>query len=106
MSGIDAVTTEIIGNLLLSIAEEIGVVITKSAYSTNIKERKDLSTAIFDAEGNLVAQAEHVPMHLGSLLGIVSEVLNNYDIDDIEPGDMFMSNDPYGVEVHIYRISQ
>lgn len=96
MSGIDAVTTEIIGNLLLSIAEEIGVVITKSAYSTNIKERKDLSTAIFDAEGNLVAQAEHVPMHLGSLLGIVSEVLNNYDIDDIEPGDMFMSNDPYG----------
>lgn len=96
MASIDAVTTEIIGNLLLSIAEEIGVVITKSAYSTNIKERRDLSTAIFDAEGNLVAQAEHVPMHLGSLLGIVNEVLQNYDIEDIEPGDMFMGNDPYG----------
>lgn len=96
MKKIDAVTTEIIGNLLLSIAEEIGYVIIKSAYSTNIKERRDLSTAIFDAEGNMVAQAEHVAMHLGSLLGIVKEVLKKYDENNINQGDMFISNDPYG----------
>lgn len=93
---IDAVTIEIIGNLLLSITEEIGYVIIRSAYSTNIKERRDLSTAVFDSEGNMVAQAEHVAMHLGSLLGIVKEVLKKYDKKDIKPGDMFISNDPYG----------
>lgn len=93
---IDAVTIEIIGNLLLSITEEIGYVIIRSAYSTNIKERRDLSTAVFDSEGNMVAQAEHVAMHLGSLLGIVKEVLKKYKKEDIKSGDMFISNDPYG----------
>lgn len=93
---IDAVTIEIIGNLLLSVAEEMGHVIIRSAYSTNIKERRDLSTAVFDCDGNMVAQAEHVAMHLGSLLGIVKELLKKYHKDDIKPGDMFMSNDPYG----------
>ena len=68
---VDAVTVEIVGNLLLSIAEEMGVALIKSAYSTNIKERRDISTAVFDPEGNMVAQAEHVAMHLGSLLGII-----------------------------------
>lgn len=96
MNKVDPITTEIIGNLLLSIAEEMGHVITRSAYSTNIKERKDLSTAVFDGEGNMVAQAELVAMHLGSLLGIVKEVLNQYDLEKIYPGDMFISNDPYG----------
>jgi len=92
---IDAVTVEILGNLLLSIAEEMGVAIIKSAYSTNIKERRDISTAVFDPDGNLVAQAEHVAMHLGSLLGIIHEVYKKYDIAQISPGDMFMGNDPY-----------
>lgn len=92
---VDAVTLEIIGNLLLSIAEEMGVAIIKSAYSTNIKERRDISTAVFDPEGNMVAQAEHVAMHLGSLLGIIKEVYKKHPMDDIQPGDMFMGNDPY-----------
>lgn len=91
----DAVTVEIVGNLLLTIAEEIGISIIKSAYSTNIKERRDISTAVFDPEGNLVAQAEHVPMHLGSLLSIVEEVYKKYPREDIRPGDMFIGNDPY-----------
>lgn len=52
---VDAVTVEIVGNLLLSIAEEMGVALIKSAYSTNIKERRDISTAVFDPEGNMVA---------------------------------------------------
>lgn len=92
---VDAVTVEIVGNLLLSIAEEMGVTLIKSAYSTNIKERRDISTAVFDPEGNMVAQAEHVAMHLGSLLGIIKEVYKKHPAGDIQPGDMFMGNDPY-----------
>jgi N-methylhydantoinase B len=92
---IDPVTVEIIGNLLLSIAEEMGISIIKSAYSTNMKERRDLSTAIFDPEGNMVAQAEHVAMHLGSLLGIIKEIIKKYSLENIKPGDMFIGNDPY-----------
>ncbi|AOT69838.1 hydantoinase B/oxoprolinase family protein [Geosporobacter ferrireducens] len=92
---VDAVTVEIVGNLLLSIAEEMGIAIIKSAYSTNIKERRDISTAVFDPEGNMVAQAEHVPMHLGSLLSIIKEVYKKYPIEEIKAGDMFIGNDPY-----------
>jgi len=92
---VDAVTVEIVGNLLLSIAEEMGFAIIRSAYSTNIKERRDISTAAFDPEGNMVAQAEHVAMHLGSLLGIVQEVYKHYGRADIRDGDMFIGNDPY-----------
>ncbi len=92
---VDAVTVEIVGNLLLSIAEEIGVAIIKSAYSTNIKERRDISTAVFDPEGNMAAQAEHVPMHLGSLLSCVQEIYKKFPRESIRPGDMFMGNDPY-----------
>ncbi len=92
---VDAVAVEIVGNLLLSIAEEMGVALIKSAYSTNIKERRDISTAVFDPEGNMVAQAEHVAMHLGSLLGIIKEVYRKHPISEIHPGDMFMGNDPY-----------
>jgi len=92
---VDAVTVEIVGNLLLSIAEETGFAIIRSAYSTNIKERRDISTAVFDPDGNMVAQAEHVAMHLGSLLGIVKEVYKHFDRSEIKDGDMFIGNDPY-----------
>ena len=99
MRKVDEVTLEIAGNLLLSIAEEMGVALIRSAYSTNIKERRDISTAVFDPKGNMVAQAEHVPMHLGSLLGIIKVVLERYG-DALQPGDMFMANDPYGGGEH------
>lgn len=92
---VDAVTLEIVGNLLLSIAEEVGICLIKSAYSTNIKERRDISTAMFDPDGNLAAQAEHVAMHLGSLLEIVKTVYQKYPKETIRPGDMFIGNDPY-----------
>lgn len=95
MINTDPVTMEIIGNLLLSIAEEMGIALIKSAYSTNIKERRDISTAVFDPEGNMVAQAEHVAMHLGSLLGIIKEVYKGNDRNTIMDGDMFIGNDPY-----------
>ena len=102
----DAVMLEIVGNLLLSIAEEMGVAIIKSAYSNNIKERRDISTAMFDPEGNMVAQAEHVPMHLGSLLGIIGEVYKKFPREEIQPGDMFIGNDPYnGGGTHLNDIT-
>ncbi|MEI3605111.1 hydantoinase B/oxoprolinase family protein [Pseudogracilibacillus sp. SE30717A] len=92
---ISPITLEIMGNLILSVAEEMGVILVKTAYSTNIKERKDASTAIFDGKGRMIAQAEHVPMHLGSMLTVVTEILKKFPVDTIEPGDMFITNDPY-----------
>lgn len=92
---VDAVTVEIIGNLLLSIAEEVTTVIIKSAYSTNIKERRDVSTGIVDPDGNMVAQAENLAIHLGSLLTFVKELYKKHPKETIRPGDMFIGNDPY-----------
>jgi N-methylhydantoinase B len=92
---VDRLTLEVIGAALLTVAEEMGVALIKSSYSTNIKERQDCSTAIFDARGEVIAQAEHIPMHLGSLLGVVREVLARYPAASLRPGDVFASNDPY-----------
>jgi len=92
---ISPITLEIMGNSILSVAEEMGVILVKTAYSTNIKERKDASTAIFDGKGRMIAQAEHVPMHLGSMRSVVTEILKKYQIHTIQPGDMFITNDPY-----------
>jgi N-methylhydantoinase B len=92
---VDRVTLEVIGAALLTIAEEMGTALIRSSYSTNIKERQDCSTAIFDARGEVIAQAEHIPMHLGSLLGVVREVLARYPPADLAPDDVFLSNDPY-----------
>lgn len=95
ITAVDATTIEIINNLLLSIAEEVGIVLIKSSYSSNIKERHDCSSAIFDAAGNLVAQAEHIPMHLGSMLDSIQAIMHRYPIENINDGDMFIANDPY-----------
>jgi N-methylhydantoinase B len=93
--GADRITLEVIGSALSSIAEEMGTALIRSSYSANVKERRDCSTAVFDAEGRVVAQAEHIPMHLGSLLGIVREVLARYPAARLAPGDVFIANDPY-----------
>ncbi|MFQ5840457.1 MAG: hydantoinase B/oxoprolinase family protein [Candidatus Methylomirabilales bacterium] len=91
----DRITLEVIGSALLSIAEEMGTALIKSSYSSNIKERWDCSTAIFDRDGQVIAQAEHIPMHLGSLLGVVQELLRRYPVDRLAAGDVFAANDPY-----------
>jgi len=100
MEDIDIVTAKVIGNRLKTIAELMGEILVKSAFSANIKERKDCSTAVFDAKGRLVAQAEHIPLHLGSMLGIVKEILKHFN-EDIEPGDAFIANDPYFGGTHL-----
>src|SRR6056297_1601077 len=92
---IDPVSVEIVGNLLLSIAEEMGAALIRSAYSSNIKERKDCSTAVFDVNGKMVAQAEHIPMHLGSMLTIIDEIYKKFEKNKMKKGDMFIANDPY-----------
>src|SRR5262245_9718356 len=91
----DRITLEVIGAALLTVAEEMGAALIRASYSTNIKERRDCSTAVFDARGQVIAQAEHIPMHLGSLLGTVEEILRRYPIASLSPGDMFIVNDPY-----------
>jgi N-methylhydantoinase B len=92
---IDPITVEVLGNAFSSLVEEMGVALIKASYSTNIKERRDCSTALFDAHGQTLAQAEHIPIHLGSLLGIVGVVRERYPMGMIHPGDMFIGNDAY-----------
>ncbi|GGG20659.1 methylhydantoinase [Rhizobium wenxiniae] len=95
LPAVDPVTTEVIGSALSTIVEEMGKAIVRAAYSTNIKERQDCSTVIFDAEGRTLAQAERIPVHLGSLLGIADYVLNKCDLSTVEPGDVFVGNDAH-----------
>jgi hypothetical protein len=66
----DSVTVDIIGAHLLAIAEEMGVALIRAAYSPNIKERHDCSTSLLDRDGQTIAQAEHIPLHMGSMLGV------------------------------------
>lgn len=92
---VDPITTEIIGNAMQSIAEEMGVALVRSAYSTNIKERQDCSCALFMPDGSLVALAEHIPVHLGSMQGLMSQIAHQLDVWDLKPGDVIVANDPY-----------
>ena len=92
---VDPITVEVIANAMLAIVEEMGETLIRAAYSTSIKERRDCSTALFDAKGRTLAQAEHIPMHLGSLIGIVDHVLKRHPLDDIRAGDAFVGNDAY-----------
>ncbi len=89
------IEAELLRNALASICDEMYVALMKSAYSTNIKERKDHSTALFDASGRVVVQGESMPLHLASMLGLVEVVLEKYGRDGMREGDMFLSNDPY-----------
>ena len=97
MTDFDAVELEILRTRLESVAEEMGTVLVRGAYSPNITERRDCSTALFDADGRLVAQAEHIPVHLGAMPDAVETVLAR----DPEPGDVFVLNDPFDGGTHL-----
>ena len=92
---VDPITVEVIGNALSSIVEEMGETLVRAAYSTNIKERRDSSTCLFDLRGRTLCQAMHIPMHLGSLMGIVEHVVARHPIAEIRAGDVFVGNDAY-----------
>ncbi|MDP7547594.1 MAG: hydantoinase B/oxoprolinase family protein, partial [Alphaproteobacteria bacterium] len=92
----DPITLEILRNSLRSITDETYIALTKAAYSTNIKERRDHSTALTDAQGRLVVQAENsLPIHLASMLGMMESLLDKYRVEDMVEGDIFVANDPY-----------
>jgi N-methylhydantoinase B len=94
---IDAVTLEILRNKLEGVAEEMGRVLIRGSYSPNIKERQDCSTALFDADGRMVAQAEHIPVHLGAMPEAVAAIRDR----NPEPGDAFLLNDPFDGGTHL-----
>ena len=88
----DPISVEIMKNLFASVAEEMGVRLQRAAYSPNIKERCDFSCALFDLQGRLIAQAEHIPVHLGAMPLSVQACLRTLTFS---PGDVAMVNDPY-----------
>src|SRR5699024_9408910 len=92
---IDGITLEVMKNAFYTVAEEMGTTLIRTALSTNIKDRMDCSTAIYTPKGELVAQAEHVPLHLGLMPSVVKEVLKIYPVSDMEKGDAILINDPY-----------
>jgi N-methylhydantoinase B len=92
---LDPITVEVIGSALLSITEEMGEALVRASYSTNIKERRDCSTALFDTDGNTLCQAEHIPMHLGSFIGILPHILKRHPMEAMRSGDVFIGNDAY-----------
>ena len=92
---VDPITVEVIGSAFSSITEEMGEALVRASYSTNIKERRDCSTALFDIEGTTLCQAEHIPMHLGSFIGIIPHILKRHAVADMVPGDVFIGNDAY-----------
>jgi N-methylhydantoinase B len=92
---------QIIGSLLRAVAEEMGAVLVRSAFSANIKERRDCSTAIFDDRGRMVAQAEHIPVHLGAMPDAVAAVMKH----DPGFGEVWALNDPYAGGTHLPDIT-
>lgn len=94
-AALDPITLEILSNALRSVTDETYIALMKSAYSTNIKERHDHSTAVFDAQGRLVVQArQSLPIHIASMTGLVEALLATRR-GDIEQGDLFVANDPH-----------
>ncbi|MEV4130343.1 hydantoinase B/oxoprolinase family protein [Nocardia sp. NPDC049707] len=97
----DPVLLEVFNNLFMSIAEQMGARLESTAQSVNIKERLDFSCALFDPDGNLVANAPHIPVHLGSMGTSVKEVIRRRQADGMRPGDTYAVNDPYHGGTHL-----
>ena len=91
------VELQVIGSALRAVAEEMGAVLVRSAFSANIKERRDCSTAIFDEAGRMIAQAEHIPVHLGALPDAVAAAMSL----DLVPGHVCILNDPFAGGTHL-----
>ncbi|MBV5318781.1 MAG: hydantoinase B/oxoprolinase family protein [Desulfobulbaceae bacterium] len=96
----DPVMLEVFSNLFMSIAEQMGITLANTAHSVNIKERLDFSCALFDREGNLVANAPHVPVHLGSMGESVQAIIRD-NLGRMQPGDVYMQNAPYNGGTHL-----
>ena len=99
-TSVDPVLLEVFNNLFMNIAEQMGLQLQNTAYSVNIKERLDFSCALFDAQGNLIANAPHMPVHLGSMGESIKTVIRE-NAGRMAPGDVFVLNDPYHGGTHL-----
>src|ERR687888_79622 len=97
----DPVTLQVMVGALKAACDEMGVVLVRSAHSANVKERRDASTGLFDASGEMVMQAEHIPVHLGAMPFAVAAVLE----DEQRPGGAWILNDPYRGGTHLPDIT-
>ncbi len=100
----DPILLEIFNNLFRSIAEQMGITLQNTSSSVNIKERLDFSCAIFDQQGQLVANAPHIPVHLGSMSESVESLINRHS-DTLKPGDVYVLNNPYNGGTHLPDIT-
>jgi N-methylhydantoinase B len=100
----DPIRLEVFKHLFAAIAEEMGTVLRKTSFSPNIKERRDFSCAIFDVQGRMIAQAAHIPVHLGSMPLSVEAVVNQYE-GDFQSGDVVVLNDPFKGGTHLPDIT-
>ncbi|KRB97855.1 5-oxoprolinase [Hydrogenophaga sp. Root209] len=99
-TSVDPVLLEVFNNLFMNIAEQMGLQLQNTAYSVNIKERLDFSCALFDAEGNLIANAPHMPVHLGSMGESIKTVIRE-NAGKMQRGDVYALNDPYHGGTHL-----
>src|ERR1700691_6027525 len=97
-----AIELELFRHLLTSIAEEMGIVLRRTSYSANIKERRDYSCAVYDARGETVAMGDHMPVHLGAMPMSVRAVRDTFELG---PGDVAMLNDPFRGGTHLPAIT-
>lgn len=103
-TSVDPVLLEVFNNLFMNIAEQMGLQLQNTAYSVNIKERLDFSCALFDAAGNLIANAPHMPVHLGSMGESIKTVVRE-NAATMQPGDVYVLNDPYHGGTHLPDIT-
>lgn len=100
---VDAISLEVFKNLFASVAEEMGVTLQRASFSPNIRERLDFSCAVFDAQARMVAQAAHIPVHLGSMPASVASAIEQFD--EFADGDVIVLNDPYHGGTHLPDIT-
>jgi N-methylhydantoinase B len=101
----DPVSFEVFRNAFVSVSEEMGAALVRTAYSPNIKERRDCSAAVFDTRGEMVSQAEHIPVHLGAMPESVKAALKLYSVNEWEEGDVVVLNDPFEGGTHLPDIT-
>src|SRR6187397_3239233 len=102
---VDAITFEVVRNALVAATDEMVLALRKSAYSTNIKTRSDFSCAFFDAELRSIAQGFTQPVHLGSMVEQVPRSILDYGAENLEPGDVIITNEPFPSGVHLNDVS-
>ena len=101
---LDPVDYAVISHALIAIAREMGTKLVRSSYSNIVREAQDASAALFDAQGNVVAQAELIPMHLGSMSEIFRACIEQCPSEALKPGDFYINNDPYGGGQHLQDV--